>query len=175
MLERERISLLADRGLSIRDVARRLDRSPSTIPRGLRRNRADHDRAFDAVMTHVLARHRGRRQRSGRLLADQEFRQVKQGKLELEWSPEQIAAWLRREFPDQGLARVPRDELHGSVLGRRWWSEQDLDGPAAHRPPAVERRRRTEHRRARFNVPIVLIDRRSSKTEPASTTTGRVT
>jgi len=88
-----------------------------------------------------------------------------QGKLELEWSPEQIAAWLRREFPDQGLARVPRDDLHGSVLGRRWWSEQDLDGPAAHRPPAVERRRRTEHRRARFSVPIVLIDKRPAIVE----------
>jgi transposase, IS30 family len=32
------------------------------------------------------------------LLVDAQLRQHVQGKLELEWSPEQIAAWLRAKF-----------------------------------------------------------------------------
>lgn len=39
--------------------------------------------------------------REGKLATNQELRALVAGKLELEWSPEQIAAWLRETHPDQ--------------------------------------------------------------------------
>jgi Helix-turn-helix domain len=91
-LERQRIATLRDRGLGVPEVARRLGRSPSTVSRELRRNLRPHDGgAYDADLAHARARERARRHPASRLAVDQELRQVVQDKLELEWSPEQIA------------------------------------------------------------------------------------
>jgi DNA invertase Pin-like site-specific DNA recombinase len=96
-LERQRIATLRDSGLGVREIARRVGRSPSTISRELRRNLLPHDGGvYDGDLAHARARERARRGRTGRLAVDQELRQVVQDKLELEWSPEQIAAWLRQ-------------------------------------------------------------------------------
>jgi IS30 family transposase len=65
----------------MREIARRLGRSPSTVSRELRRNVRPHDGGvYDADLAHA---------------------QLVQDKLELEWSPEQIAAWLRLTYPDR--------------------------------------------------------------------------
>ncbi len=54
LIERQRIATLKAQGLSMREIARRLDRSPSTISRELRRNRARQDRGtYDAVLAHA--------------------------------------------------------------------------------------------------------------------------
>ncbi|MFF5990674.1 hypothetical protein [Prauserella flavalba] len=58
----------------------------------LRRNTASYDRAYDGDIAHARARERARRPRRGRLLANADLRAHVQAKLELEWSPEQIAA-----------------------------------------------------------------------------------
>ena len=92
LLERQRISTLRGRGLSVREVARRLGRSASTVSRELRRNIRPHDgHVYDGDLAHARARERARRTRPSRLAVDAELRQVVQDKLELEWSPEQIA------------------------------------------------------------------------------------
>ncbi|MFI7706187.1 helix-turn-helix domain-containing protein [Nonomuraea sp. NPDC049480] len=78
-------------------IADRLGRSPSTISRELRRNTLPHDRGVhDSDLAHARARQRARRPRQGRLLEDEQLRAEVQAKLELDWSPEQIAAYLRR-------------------------------------------------------------------------------
>jgi transposase len=92
LVERQRIAGLRRHGLSVREIARRLERSPSTVSRELRRNTAAHDVDYDAVIAHLRARERGARPGRSRLARDPEFRVVVQAKLELEWSPEQIAA-----------------------------------------------------------------------------------
>jgi transposase, IS30 family len=99
LLERRRIATLRRDGLSVREIAEELGRSPSTISRELRRNTAGHDRSYDGDLAHARARERARRPRRGRLLVDRELRAHVEVRLELEWSPEQIAAWLRTEYP----------------------------------------------------------------------------
>lgn len=91
LLERQRIATLRRDGWGVRAIATELDRSPSTISRETRRNSAPYDRGYDGDMAHARARERARRPRRGRLLADAELRAQVQAKLELEWSPEQIA------------------------------------------------------------------------------------
>jgi IS30 family transposase len=99
LLERQRIASLHGQGLSVRAVAARIGRAPSTVSRELRRNMRPHDQGvYGGDLAHSRARERARRPRSGRLLANPELRAQVQAKLEVEWSPEQIAAWLRREF-----------------------------------------------------------------------------
>src|SRR5690606_23506662 len=102
LIERQRIASLHRQGLSMREIARRLERSPSTISRELSRNTADHDvGGYDADLAHSRARERLEGRRGVRVATEPGLREAIQSKLELEWSPEQIAAWLRSEFPDQ--------------------------------------------------------------------------
>jgi IS30 family transposase len=101
-LERQRIATLRGRGLGVRESPRRLGRSPSTVSRELRRNVRPHDAGvYDGDLAHARARERARRNRAGRLATDEQLRHAVQDKPELEWSPEQISAWLRVTYPDR--------------------------------------------------------------------------
>ena len=91
--ERYAIAALRRQGLSARAIARDLGRAPSTVSREVARNRrADGGyRAFTAC-EHTSARRR--RSRRGSHFGAQEWQLVEQ-LLELDWSPEQVAGWLR--------------------------------------------------------------------------------
>jgi transposase, IS30 family len=99
LLERQRIATLRRDGLGVREIARRLGRSPPTVSRELQRNTLEHDRGYDGDLAHARARQRTRRPKRGRLLTDEALRAEVQAKLLLEWSPEQIAVHLRRNHP----------------------------------------------------------------------------
>jgi IS30 family transposase len=145
-LERRRIASLCQHGLGVREIARRLGRAASTISRELARNIAPHDGGvYDADLAHARARQRAQRTRWSRLAADPQLRAEVQDKLELEWSPEQIAAWLRGTYPERtawhlchetiyqalyhggrgGLSRHLTKRSTGSSLGRRRSAQQN--------------------------------------------------
>jgi len=91
-LKRERLAVLRREGLSMREISRRLGRSPSTISRELRRNMRRHDRGkYDAVLAHARSRANAKRERGGLIGKDTVLRDLVQGKLTLDWSPEQIS------------------------------------------------------------------------------------
>jgi transposase-like protein len=115
MVERQRIAGLHRQGLTIREIARRLDRSPSTVSRELRRNTAAHDAEYDAVLAHVRARERCARPGRSRLALDSALRAVVQEKLELEWSPEQIAAHLRVAYPHQSAWHLCHETIYQAL------------------------------------------------------------
>lgn len=115
LLERQRIATLRRDGLGVRAIAGQLGRSPSTISRELRRNTATYDRGYDDDLAHARARERGRRPRRSRLLANVELRAQVQAKLELEWSPEQIAAWLRIEFPGRRAWHLCHETIYRAL------------------------------------------------------------
>ena len=87
--ERVLIGDLLRAGQSVRSIAVRLGRSPSTISREVRRNssEAGNYRPFTA---HRMALARRPRPRPRRLAHDKPLRDFVQGKLKLRWSPEQI-------------------------------------------------------------------------------------
>ena len=132
--ERFRIADLRREGLSMRQVAARLNRSPSTVSRELGRH-ARQDGAYRPFDAHRQALRALARPRRSRLAGDAQLREYVTGKLKAHWSPEQIAHELRVVFPDapsrwvcaetiyQGVYRpdlggLPR-ELSGRVLRRR--------------------------------------------------------
>ncbi len=60
--ERQRIESLRSQGMGVRGIARRLERSPSTISRELRRNTAAHDGGiYDSDLAHARACERASR------------------------------------------------------------------------------------------------------------------
>jgi Helix-turn-helix domain len=119
LIERKRIATLRGRGHGVREIARRVKRAPSTVSRELRRNMASHDNGvYDADFAHARARAR-LRPRRGRLIDDSELRAVVQTRLELEWSPEQIAAWLRESYPTDrtGTSATRRSTRRSTTAG----------------------------------------------------------
>src|SRR4051812_15083109 len=116
LLERQRIATLRDRGLGVREIARRLDRSASTISRELRRHQRPHDRGiYDGDLAHARAREGLRRPRRPPLAREPLLRQIVQDKLREEWSPAQIAAHLRETYPDRPAWHVCHETIYQAL------------------------------------------------------------
>lgn len=113
LLEREEGSRGIAAGLSARAIAAGLGRSPSTISREIRPNGGRG--ACRAATAEVAAAERGRRPKPTRLGSDPVLLAVVRGKLELDWSPEQIAAWLRRQYPAEPGMRVSHETIYRSI------------------------------------------------------------
>ena len=114
IVEREEISRGLALGLSARAIGRRLGRSGSSINREINRNarrRASY-RASAAQRRAQRCAHRARRQRKlfWRWLA----RYVGL-RLMLGWSPEQIAARLRRDYPQDMRRRISHETIYASI------------------------------------------------------------
>ncbi len=110
--EWEEISRGIAAGLSARAVAVALDRPPSTISREIRRN--GHRGTYRAARADAAAWERGRRPKPTRLASDPALRRLVRDKLELDWSPEQIANWLRRQT-DDALGRISHETIYRTV------------------------------------------------------------
>ena len=116
--EREEIALARARGESIRAIARRLGRAPSTISRELRRN-AYRDGGYRATIAHARAYERASRPKPAKLQTNLALREVVQDDLRRRLSPEQIAGRLRRPFPDDPEMWVSAETIyHRSTCSR---------------------------------------------------------
>jgi DNA-binding CsgD family transcriptional regulator len=95
--EREVISRGTTAHQSARSIAKLLGRSPSTVSREMSRN-GGYDR-YRAALADEIAWARACRPKCCRLASSPQLRQAVAGKLRLDWSPEQIAGWLKRTHP----------------------------------------------------------------------------
>ena len=93
--ERYTITSLLISRRSDAEIARALQRSPSTICRELTRNRTHHDSNYRAELAHSYATARRRRERRGWHFTAQQWQQVIV-LLQEKWSPEQISNYLKR-------------------------------------------------------------------------------
>ena len=94
LAEREEISRSLAAGESVRCVAKRLKRAASTISRELLRNGGKT--CYRATKADEVAWERARRPKTCKLACNPELAQIVAGKLQSQWSPEQIAGWLKR-------------------------------------------------------------------------------
>ena len=112
--EREEIVLLRAAGESIRGVARRLGRSPSTISRELRRN-ADARGEYRPSRAHALAWQRAARPKPAKLAVNAALRAIVERDLARKYSPAQIAARLRIRFPTDPEMWVSAETIYQSL------------------------------------------------------------
>jgi hypothetical protein len=106
LVEREEISRGIAAGLSARSIAERIDRPSSTVSREIGRN-GGRD-AYRALAADAAAFARARRPKVSKLAANAELAGVVAAKLDDDWSPQQIAQWLRREHPNE-VASIPME------------------------------------------------------------------
>ena len=112
--EREEISRGVVTGCSLRSIAASLGRAPSTVSREIRRNGGR--RGYRASEADQAARDRARRPKTCRLVQNRALARIVAEKLQLEWSPEQIAGWLKRSFPDDENYRVSHETIYRSLF-----------------------------------------------------------
>lgn len=112
--EREEISRAVAAGQSIRSIATSLGRAPSTISRELSRNGGQQ--CYRANQADQAAWERTRRPKSCKLLENRALARIVVSKLQLEWSPEQIAGWLKRTYPDDENYQVSHETIYRSLF-----------------------------------------------------------
>jgi IS30 family transposase len=113
LVEREEISRGIAAGLSARSIAGRIGRPSSTVSREIGRNGGrDGCRALAAD---AGAFERARRPKVSKLAANAELAGAVAAKLDEDWSPQQIAEWLRREHPDDAVMRVSHESIYRDV------------------------------------------------------------
>lgn len=114
--EREEIRVALSAKMSLRAIARMLNRSPSTISREVTRNRGR--RYYKAVDADHRARRMAKRPKLGILEHNAELRKIVMSKLELKWSPEQISGWLSIEFSRRKYMQVSHETIYKSIFVR---------------------------------------------------------
>jgi IS30 family transposase len=101
-------------GGSLRSIATSLDRAPSTVSREIRRNGGR--RGYRAIPADQAAWDRACRPKTCRLAQNGALARIVAEKLQLEWSPEQIAGWLKRKYPDDENHRVSHETIYRSLF-----------------------------------------------------------
>ncbi len=112
--EREEISrgIVAD--LSIRSIAKHLNRPPSTISREIKRN-GGYDN-YRATQADLSAWERSGRPKRCKLACNRPLSRAVATKLQLNWSPEQIAGWLKMEYPKDENNHVSHETIYRSLF-----------------------------------------------------------
>jgi IS30 family transposase len=106
------------------------------------------------------------RRRGGRLATEPGLAEVIRSKVELEWSPEQIAVWLRIEFPDRRRWHVCHETIYRALDdGATGGLSRQLTRELRTGRPLRKRRRRANERTPRFIAPALLIDHRPAVVE----------
>jgi hypothetical protein len=114
LAEREEISRGITAHQSARSMAKLLARSPSTVSREISRN-GGYDR-YRAAMADEQAWVRTCRPKRCKLANNTGLRQAVVRKLRLNWSPEQIAGWLKRAHPEDESYQVSHETIYRSLF-----------------------------------------------------------
>ena len=101
-------------GVSVRTIAGRLGRAPSSISREVRRHGGRH--RYRAAQADERAWNRARRPKTYKLAAVPRLRELVAGKLADDWSPEQISGWLARTHPSEDALQVSTETIYRSVF-----------------------------------------------------------
>ena len=112
--EREEISRALVAGHSMRSIAAQLGRAPSTISREIQRNEGQE--GYRASQADQCAWDRGRRPKTSKLAHNPALARIVASKLQLQWSPEQVAGWLKRIYPDDTSRQVSHETIYRSLF-----------------------------------------------------------
>jgi len=113
-VEREIISRGVAACQSVRAIARKLCRPASTVSREIRRN-GGYDK-YRAVEAENQAWVRALRPKPCKLAGNTFLQCVISNKLTIHWSPEQIAGWLKRTYPNEERCQVSHETIYRSLF-----------------------------------------------------------
>lgn len=114
LAEREEISRAVAAGQSIRSMATQLGRAPSTISREIKRNGGLE--RYRANQADQAAWDRTRRPKACKLAENRTLAHIVTDKLQLQWSPAQIAGWLKRTYTGDENYQVSHETIYRSLF-----------------------------------------------------------
>jgi len=169
--ERELIAVWRAQKAGVREIARRLGRDPGSISRELNRNGRRRPRRLAGGMSvrHLpylasVAQDRAdraaERPKERKLASNPGLATIVQRKLERNWSPEQISAWLARRYPHDRAMQISHETIYQSlyVQGRGGLKRELVKalrtGRGLRRP-----RRQGDQRRARVPEELLISER----------------
>jgi transposase, IS30 family len=114
LAEREEISRGLAAGVSLRTIAARSRRAPSTISREIARHGGRH--SYRAIAADERAWQRARRPKRCKLAISPRLRELVAAKLALDWSPQQISGWLARSHPGEHALQVSTETIYRSLF-----------------------------------------------------------
>ncbi len=114
LAEREEISRGIVAGHSIRTIASQLGRAPSTVSREIRRNGGQ--RRYRGNKADEAAWQRAHRPKTCKLAANYALAHIVAEKLQLEWSPDQVAGWLKYTYPDDEHYQVSHETIYKTLF-----------------------------------------------------------
>ena len=112
--EREEISRGISAGLTFTQIADSMGRSTSTISREVSRNGGRS--RYRANVADRRAWAQSKRPKKCLLALNESLRAAVAEKLSLDWSPEQVAGWLKRQFPDDKSMHVSHETIYRSLF-----------------------------------------------------------
>lgn len=164
--ERIEIADLRRQRLSIREIARRLSRSPSTISRELARN--GHARTGDYRPWAAQQRAAARRTRpkQSKIAGSPELRDFIETGLRRRWSPEQISRRLRAQFPERPEMQVTHEPIYQALYVQgRGELRRELARCLRTGRAVRKAHRRPDQRQSRFQAPMLMISDRPAEIE----------
>jgi IS30 family transposase len=114
LAEREEISCSLAAGHPIRRIAQSLRRAPSTISREISRNGGQSN--YRASCADDAAWQRAHRPNACKLVDNPMLAEIVASKLQIQWSPEQIAGWLKHTFPGNEDFQVSHETIYRSLF-----------------------------------------------------------
>ncbi len=114
LAEREEISRGVVVGQSLRWIAASLGRAPSTVGREINRNGGR--RQYRANKAEQAAWERAQRPKTCKLIENPALARIVAEKLQLEWSPWQIAGWLKYTYPDDEHYQVSHETIYRTLF-----------------------------------------------------------
>jgi transposase, IS30 family len=113
--ERYELARLRECGLSVRAVAARMGRSPSTVSRELARNASSRTGGYQPERAHRLAWERQRRPKASKLSRCPALRARVQQMLDRRYSPEQVSGRLKALYPGEADMAVSHETIYQSI------------------------------------------------------------
>lgn len=112
--EREDISRGISAGFSMRAIATQLGRSPSTVSREINRN-GGYD-IYRAAVADKAAWDRAQRPKQCKLACQKPLAHIVARQLKSQWSPQQIAGWLKRKYPRNEDYHVSHETIYKTLF-----------------------------------------------------------
>lgn len=112
--EREEISRGLAAGQSIRSIAVRLGRAPSTLSREV--NASGGPRRYRAARADREAWSRATRPKAYKLAMNPVLHAIVEDKLRRRWSPQQIARWLKVKHPEEPEMQVSHESIYRTLF-----------------------------------------------------------
>ncbi|WMX44039.1 IS30 family transposase [Streptomyces roseicoloratus] len=161
--ERVQIADLLCAGHSLRSIARRLGRNPSTISRELHRNSNPATGAYQPFQAQRRAVARRARSKEGKLRRDPELKEFVELHLGKRWSPEQISRALPAAFPGQPERHLSTETIYQAIYLPHRGGLERAPGQLRTRRKHRRKRRRPDQRLTRFRVTGLTINERPTE------------